>query len=114
MDDTQNAQAKLLLQKKAEELIQLMNDYHAGDSQSSRFETQKVQFALRCLEKDGLIAIRIQAKVGDYVLRNTVHGSPILIFVTPNFVFTSLTFAQCCQAILDKEDEDIQVLQIIS
>ena len=105
---------KSSFQEEAKNLLELMREYHAGDHEPSEFKQRKVLSALRRLEERGLIARRSRAEVGDFVLRDAVHGSPLLIFMAPSagIVFTSLFFARCCRDFLN--EKNIQILKVIS
>lgn len=110
----ENTQTTPLFEE-AKRFIELMKNYHAGDSQPSEFKKQEVYSALHRLEQNGLIAIRAKAEIGDYVLRNTVHGSPSLTLKAPSgsdITFTSLSFAKFCRDLL-LETEELQVLLVV-
>lgn len=66
------------------------------------------------LKEHGLLSDRLWANPGNFILRQAVHGSPILITVGGEIVFTSLDFARACHKFCKKYThyDDVHILMV--
>lgn len=82
----------------AEKLMERWSAWRrASDGMSNTsYYWQQYREIFTFLEEHGFLSDRSEAKNGNFVLRQAVHGSPILLTVGGEIVFKSLDFARAC------------------
>lgn len=87
----------------------------ASDGMShTSYRWQKYREIFAFLKEHRLLSDRSRADNGNFVLRQAVHGSPILITVGGEIVFESLEFARACRQLCKKyaNYDDVHILMV--
>jgi len=101
----------------AEELMKRWNSWRqASDGMSPNISYYWRQYreTFVFLKEHGLVSDQSRADNGSFILRQAVHGSPILITVGGEIVFKSLDFARACREHCKKyaSYDDVHILMV--
>lgn len=87
-----------------------------GKTNTSRYWKLYQETSVSLKEKK-LLRDRSRADRGDFILRHTIHGSPILITVGGEIVFRDFFFAQACHKVCKEytgyQNDNVQILQVM-
>ena len=98
----------------AEKLMEKWSAWHQASDGITSNHWQEFREILFVLEQHGLISHRLRADNGYFVLRQAVHGSPILLTVGGEIVFKSIDFARVCRGLCKKyaSYDDVHILMV--
>ena len=106
------------LHGRATKLLQLLRRYDFSREQDPR--TEELSKCINLLTREDLVRAFGEAKTGAYVLRDLVHGAPMLSYRgVGEIAFLSLPFARACKELYRKVywehpgKSDVQILKVV-
>lgn len=100
----------------AEKLMESWSAWHHASDGTPNTSThwKRYREIFIFLEQHGLLSDRSFAVASNFVLRQAIHGSPILLTVGGEIVFKSLDFARACREHCKKyaSYDDVHILMV--